>query len=40
VYAYDAYVIECARLYQTPLISLDRRQRDIARGLGIEIIEV
>jgi len=40
VYAYDAYVIECARRYQTPMMSLDRRQCDVAREVGIEIIEV
>lgn len=40
VYAYDAYVIECARRYQTPLLSLDRGQCDVARGEGIEVVEV
>jgi predicted nucleic acid-binding protein len=40
VYAYDAYVIECARRYQCPLISLDRRQREVARSEGIETVEV
>ena len=40
VYAYDAYVIECARRYQSPLISLDRRQCDVARSEGIATVEV
>ncbi len=40
VYAYDAYVIECARRYQTPMMSLDRRQCEVARQVGIEIVEV
>lgn len=40
VYAYDAYVVECARRYHTPLLSLDRRQCEVARSEGIETMEV
>ena len=40
IYAYDAYVIECARKYRTPLLSLDKPQCDVARAENIEIIEV
>jgi len=40
VYAYDVYVVECARRYQTPLLSLDRRQVEVARNEGIETLEV
>ena len=40
VYAYDAYVIECARRYQTSLLSLDRRQCEVARAEGIVTLEV
>lgn len=40
VYAYDAYVIECARRYKTPLLSLDRRQYEVARSEGIATLEV
>ena len=40
VYAYDAYVVECARRYQTPLLSLDRRQCEVARSEGIDTVEV
>lgn len=40
VYAYDAYVIECAQRYQTPLLSLDEPQRGVARREGIDIVEV
>jgi predicted nucleic acid-binding protein len=40
VYAYDAYVIECARRYQTPLLSLDRAQCESARREGIDVVEV
>ena len=40
IYAYDAYVLECARRYRTPLLSLDALQRDVARKLDIAILEV
>jgi predicted nucleic acid-binding protein len=40
VYAYDAYVIECARRYQTPLLSLDGGQVRVARSEGIEVLEL
>ena len=40
IYAYDAYVVECARRYQTPLVSLDRRQCEVAASEGVETIGV
>jgi predicted nucleic acid-binding protein len=40
VYAYDAYMLECARKYRTPLLSLDGPQRLVAQRLGIEVLEV
>ncbi len=40
IYAYDAYVISCALKYQAPLISLDRQLMDVARKLGVTILEV
>jgi len=40
IYAYDAYVIECARRYHTPLLSLNEPQCDVARQLGVEVMEV
>ncbi len=40
IYAYDAFVLECARRYRTPLLSLDAPQRDIARKLGIPVLEI
>lgn len=40
IYAYDAYVIECALRYQTPLLSLDGSQCEVARREGIDIAEV
>jgi predicted nucleic acid-binding protein len=40
IYAYDAYMLECARKYRTPLLSLDDPQRQVAIKLGIEVLEV
>jgi predicted nucleic acid-binding protein len=40
IYAYDAYILECARKYKAPLLSLDEPQRQVARKLGIEVLEV
>lgn len=37
IYAYDAYVIECARQYDCPLLTLDGGQRDAAERVGIEV---
>jgi len=40
IYAYDAYMLACAERYRTPLLTLDRRLRDVARSAGIEVLEV
>lgn len=40
MWAYDAYVIECAKKYRTPLMTLDMAQSRIALEEGVEIIEV
>jgi predicted nucleic acid-binding protein len=40
IYAYDAYVLECARRYRTPLLSLDAAQCAVAHAIGIEVMEV
>ena len=40
IYAYDAYFLECAISLNSPLITLDRRMNDVARKLGVRIIEV
>ncbi len=40
IYAYDAYMLDCALRYQTPLLSLDRLQLEIAGKLGLRILEV
>ncbi|MBO6575898.1 MAG: type II toxin-antitoxin system VapC family toxin [Rhodothermales bacterium] len=40
IYAYDAYVLQCARQYRAPLLTLDGRQREVAAELGISLLEV
>lgn len=40
LYAYDAYILQCAVEYQLPLISLDKNLIDIAKREGIQVIEV
>lgn len=40
IYAYDAYVIECARRFRIPLLSLDMSQREVAVRVGVEVMEV
>lgn len=40
LYAYDGYVLDSARQYQTPIISLDKKMVDVAKQLHIPIMEV
>ncbi|MCP4589643.1 MAG: type II toxin-antitoxin system VapC family toxin [bacterium] len=40
VYAYDAYVIDCAKRLGAPLISLDGGLLEACRRAEVEIIEV
>ncbi|HUF70818.1 MAG TPA: type II toxin-antitoxin system VapC family toxin [Longimicrobiales bacterium] len=40
IYAYDAYILDCALRHRTPLLSLDARQCEVAWQMGIEVIEV
>ncbi len=40
IYAYDAYVLDCARQFHTPLLSLDRKMNQLARQLKITTLEV
>ena len=39
IYAYDAYFLICAKSLSQPLMSLDKRMKQIARDLGINIVE-
>ena len=39
IYAYDAYFLECADSLRSPLLTLDRGMKKIAREIGITILE-
>jgi len=39
IYAYDAYFLICAKSLSQSLMSLDKRMKQIARDLGIDIVE-
>ena len=39
IYAYDSYYLQCCIENRLPLISLDDRMCDIARGIGITVTE-
>ena len=39
IYAYDAYFLICAKSLSQPLMSLDKRMKQIARDLGINVVE-
>lgn len=38
--AYDAYVLDCAQQYRSPLLSLDRQLVEVGRELELNVIEV
>jgi predicted nucleic acid-binding protein len=40
IYAYDAYLIQCAQKYRTPLLTLDQKLAQLAGQAGVKIIEV
>ena len=40
IYAYDAYLIQCAQQTSTPLLTLDRGLKAVAKRIGIHILEV
>jgi predicted nucleic acid-binding protein len=40
IYAYDAYILQCAIEHNLPLISLDQKLNDIAKREGVQVIEV
>ncbi len=39
IYAYHAYFLQCAIQYFSPLITLDKRMKQVARNLNIEVME-
>ena len=40
IYAYDAYVIGCAKALRAPILTLDRSLATCGRALGLEIPQV
>ena len=40
IYAYDAYFLDCAIRYKTPLLTLDKQLIDVAKALKVAILEV
>ena len=39
IYAYDAYFLQCARSLSYPLFTLDKRMKQVAINLNIEVLE-
>jgi predicted nucleic acid-binding protein len=40
MYAYDAYILDCAIRYKSPLLSLDRKLLSAAQSIKVETLEV
>jgi predicted nucleic acid-binding protein len=40
IYAYDAYLIACARQHNAPLLTLDRGLARAAKRIGVQVLEV
>ncbi len=40
IYAYDAYLLQCARQTATVLLTLDKKLHVVAKKMGIAILEV
>lgn len=40
IYAYDAYLLDCATRMSVPILTLDKKLRTIATSLKIQVIEV
>jgi predicted nucleic acid-binding protein len=40
IFAYDAYVLDCAKMNKTPILSLDHAMVGIAREMGISVIDL
>jgi predicted nucleic acid-binding protein len=39
IYAYDAYFLQCARVFSRPLLTLDGRMKQVANQVGIVLLE-
>lgn len=40
IYAYDAYILQCAIEHNLPLISLDQDMLNVAKQEGVQVLEV
>jgi predicted nucleic acid-binding protein len=40
IYAYDAYLLQCAQQTSTSLLTLDHRLKDAAENAGVHTLEV
>lgn len=40
IYAYDAYMIDCAQRHRAPLLTLDRGLREAAKQVNVNVLEV
>lgn len=40
IYAYDAYLVQCAMETNSPLLTLDRRLRVAAEKTGVQTLEI
>jgi predicted nucleic acid-binding protein len=40
IYAYDAYLIQCAQQTSTSLLTLDNGLKTVAKNIGIQVLEV
>lgn len=40
MYAYDAYLLDCAIRYKSPILTLDSRLESVAQDLNIKTLEV
>jgi len=40
IYAYDAYLVQCAQQTSTPLLTLDSGLRSVAAQVGVYVLEV
>lgn len=39
IYAYDAYFLQCAKSFACPLITLDKRMKQVAIDINIDLLE-
>lgn len=40
IHAYGAYFLCCAQAFSCPLLSLDRRMKEVAHRLGVSVLEI